>query len=69
MDKEKKLLSEDELLKVSGGTLPKELNEDSCFQTFGGKENKKKDCELTLGCQWVEEVDAFGFVNGYCMKK
>lgn len=40
--KKKKLLSEDELLMVSGGDLPKELNDDSCFQLFGTyKKNKQ----------------------------
>lgn len=41
--KKKKLLSEDELLMVSGGVLPKELNDDSCFQLFGANE-KNKNC-------------------------
>lgn len=65
--KKKKLLSEDELLMVSGGDLPKELNDDSCFQLFGSR--NKKDCERKKGCRWVDEVGAFNPGEGFCMKK
>ena len=67
--KKKKLLSEDELLMVSGGVLPKELNDDSCFQLFGANEKNKKDCERKKGCRWGDEVGAFNPGEGYCVSQ
>ena len=67
----KKPLTEDELLKVSGGnTVNHDWNNDSCFQKFGAKENKKKDCERTKGCEWVTSISyGTGFEEGRCKSK
>lgn len=64
-------LTEDELLKVSGGsTSGYDWNNDPCFQKFGAKENKKKDCERTKGCEWVT-ISSFvtEFEVGRCKSK
>ena len=54
---------------VSGGVLPKELNDDSCFQLFGANEKNKKDCERKKGCRWVDEVGTFNPGEGYCVSQ
>ena len=64
-------LTEDELLKVSGGnTAGYDWNNDPCFQKFGANEKNKKDCERTKGCEWVTTFSyKSGFEGGHCKSK